>query len=209
MHVEKVLALFSAERSAGAGEEDLVDAAVVLIPKALVDRGVLAVDRDDRDALVCCGLGDQVPCRDKGLLIRKGDRLARTDRSQRRLDADHADHRVDKDVGGSKDCLHDHAVHAGEDLCVGVCDPHREVLCRGLVIQAGKLRVELPDLLFHLFDVLPGGQRNDPEVVRIGPHDVEGLGADGAGGAYYNKILFHFRPRNSEISVTKGRRLTG
>ena len=74
----------------------------------------------------------------------------------------------------------DRAGHAVEHDVAGLAGG----LDRGLLAEPGERRRELGHLLLEQLGPAPaGGQPDDPEPVGVGPHHVEGLGADRAGRA--------------------------
>jgi hypothetical protein len=53
--------------------------------------------------------------------------------------------------------------------------------------------VELAALLGQLVDLVLSGEGDHPEFVRVAGHHVQGVDADGAGGAQDGQVMSHVR----------------
>ena len=115
-----------AERAAGCGQMDLADRVAPGAQKALEDRRMLGIDRQDRRFHGHGKVHDEAAAGNEGLFVRQRYRLAGGDRRDCRPEAAEPDqsrqHHVDA-VRGHKVA---YRVHAGEDLdsmrLQGVCD---------------------------------------------------------------------------------------
>ena len=98
------------------------------------------------------------------------------------------------------------AVFAGQDLGGGVCHAGFQVGRHLLVSHGGQPRLELPDLLFHAFDVAIRRERQ--HVIAVKPCHVQRLHADGAGGAEYDQffVLFFHHVVNQRPAAASGSR---
>src|SRR5690606_33788479 len=95
------------------------------------------------------------------LLVRQRERATGLQRSESRAEADRAGDRVEDHI----------RVHVADEL-LGFDGAERRVL-----------DLELGGLLGQHLGVAPGRQTDELESARVGADDLEGLGADGAGGA--------------------------
>ncbi len=175
-----------AEGAAGGGEDDALDAVRLFAPEALPDGGVLAVDGAELGA-VASGLGgDELAGDDQDLLVGQGHGPAGAQGGECRRQAGGAyggDHdQVRVRVGG-------HLFHSGP----GGGDAAAQVL--RLAVTADQAGTELARLLLQEGDVGAGGEADDGEAAGEGADDVQGLTADGAGGAQDNETQRAARQR--------------
>ena len=94
----KICALLSAEGSAGAGKKNLVNPLMRLPVQTLENRAVLRIHRKELHSHGFHRRHDKMPRRHQRLLVGKRNRLPGTDRSNRRLNADHSDHCIQKQI---------------------------------------------------------------------------------------------------------------
>ena len=148
--------------------------------QALVDRAVLAVDRDQLGAGGLPHPRDHRPAGDQRLLVGQREAPPGGQRRQGDAQAGEADDAVDAHVGLG--------AQAGEAL---LPDPQLARRERRLELvevgavghrhhrraEAGRLRSQRGDV------AAAGAERDDPEPVGLGVDDVDGLGADRAGRA--------------------------
>ena len=178
------------EGAAGGREEDALEP-----PRgrgalqALEDGGVLTVHRQDTDAVLAGGLGDQLTAGDQGLLVGEGDGLPRLDGVHGGHESRNADDGIEDGIGLRVGGTFADAADAGEDFRSGVRDADPEVCRGGLVEQRDLVRVELADLVFQRVHAGAGGQGADADALFAA--DVQALGADGTGGAEDAEVLCH------------------
>ena len=112
-------------------------------------------------------------------LVGQRNGFARLDGRQRRPDADHADNRVQEQIGLFAFCNLDQTAHAVHDHRLAqVTDPHAQLRCRRFIPHANKPGVELPNLLFNLRYIGSGGQCGYLQFLRVRPDNVQRLRAD-------------------------------
>jgi hypothetical protein len=129
------------------------------------------------------------------LLVGQGEGTPGAQRRERRREAEGAHDAVEHDLARPGGEL-GHRVRAGEDLrdpevaravaasrCLGV-ERQLQILCGARLGHADDLDPQLERLGGEQPDVAAAGaQPDDPKPVRVAAHDVDGLRADGAGGA--------------------------
>ena len=145
---------------------------------------MLAVNRQNFNAVFLCCLHDECAARDERLLVRERNLLFGFQRCERRLQADHADHRVQHDIGAFQLSQRAKAFHAAVDFNIQIA--HGGAQRRGCLQIKNRncLRFEFPDLFLQKPDIGVCGERRDLHGVLALPlyaaHDVERLCADGA-----------------------------
>jgi hypothetical protein len=186
--VGEVGAAAPAER-ATAGRHD--EAAHLVGPpssKALRDGAVLGVDR--HDLVGCGGRLDERAADDERLLVRQRQHRPRLEGCQGRPQTDRPRDPVEHDVGATP-CGDRRGIRADDDVGHG-CRPAGVRCRRGdrganlLDLAAGdthERHVEGDGLTCEQLDVAPGGEGGHGEGTRVRGDDLEGLGADRAGGA--------------------------
>ena len=187
-----------AERPATGRENEPAHLARCPATKALRQRRVFRVHRHDLARLG--PIGDQGAAGNEGLLVRQRERAAGVQGGQRRRQADRTRHGVEHDVARPGGDLAG-GVRSGHDfrqphltavvpatLSVGV-EGKLEVL-RGTRSRDGDhIDVELERLLREQRDVATaGGEPDNAEPLGTSPHEVDGLGADRAGGAEHDDV---------------------
>lgn len=98
--------------------------------QALKNRGVLAVDGQDLHAVLLRRLHDERAARDERFLVRERELLLRAERCERRLEADHADDRIEHDVGFLQRGERAQPFHAAVDAHVAVPHGGAQLFCR-------------------------------------------------------------------------------
>ncbi len=89
----------TAEGAARGGQDDGVDTVALASLEALMERGVLTVDREEKPSpTLLCRDRELARC-DEALLVRERERDSVLERPERRADAREADDRVQDDVG--------------------------------------------------------------------------------------------------------------
>jgi hypothetical protein len=107
-----------AERSAGGGEDDLVDSLGVAIRHRLHDRVMLGIDGQQGGTRIRHRAQHHLPGRNQGFLIGEGDGAAIADRRQRGFQPDHAGDGGHRPVGRNAGSL-DHRRTAGGTFKAG------------------------------------------------------------------------------------------
>ena len=156
--------------------------------KALRDRRVLRVHRDDLVRLRRCL--DQRSADDERLLVGQRQRGPLSERRQRRAQPDGAGDPVEDDVGAAPSGRH-RSVRPDHDLgpvcraagSRGIPTDRLSDLLVGAVRDRDEIHLEGDGLLGHEVEVGAGRQGDHTEAVQVACDDVQGLGADGAGGA--------------------------
>ena len=162
------------ERAPAAGDQGPPDLVGGDAGEELPHRRMLAVDGPD---LAGAGLAhDELAGRHQALLVGEGEDLARPERRQGRLEPSGPHDAVEHDrcLGGLGHLGRRHRTLDDPDVVGGVDLPLRE---------PEEAHAELLGLGQERLPVRVGGESGHPEPVRMGPDDVEGLAADGAGGA--------------------------
>jgi hypothetical protein len=168
--VLQVAPLAPAERPARGGEDDLADVSGPVSPQALVDRAVLAVDRQETHSLGLDERHHDLAGGDQHLLAGEGDLLAGLDGRDRGSQPDHSRHADDHEVG----------LRQGGELHQRL-HPRRNLRVRVEQRQLGF--GELRALAEQKLGVRAGGQADHLQPVGMLPDDVERLAADAARGA--------------------------
>ena len=180
------------ERPAGSGEQDLLQPfGGMLILKTLEDGGVLAVHRQQMNAMLFDGVGDQVTAGDKAFLVGQGQVVAALNGSKGGRQARNAHHRVEHHIG---------AFHGGQfPQPLGAAkQPGRSGGSRqggvqpvtGVRVDHGDVPgMELGNLLQQELHAGIGGKAKDFIAVHTG--NVQALGPDGAGGAQQSDGFRH------------------
>ena len=114
-----------AKRSAGRGQDETPDLRRRAAVQALVDRVVLAVDRQDRDAFARRRVGDDAAGHDEHFLVRERDRLAVLDGGEHRLEAVGAARRAQHEIDVRVRRDRDQAVASGAGQVVSPAAPSR------------------------------------------------------------------------------------
>ena len=100
-HVRELVARAAAERPAGRGEDEACDASPVTSLEALVERRVLAVDRQEQASPTLLRGEGELAGGDEALLVRERERDAVLERPECRPDARESDDGVQDDVGNA------------------------------------------------------------------------------------------------------------
>ena len=194
-----------AEGAAGGRQEDAGGLLPLPPLQALEDGAVLAVHRQQgRDPVFHRALlHHQLAAGHQGFLVGQEDPLASPAGGHRHLqpgDADDGHHHVVRPALGR------HARQLLRAVKLAKAQVLRHVP-QGGAAQAGAQRAEGPDLLKKQPAVRMGGQGDYPEFLRVTPHLVQRLGADGTGGTE-NRDLFHWKitPRCRKCSRRTRRR---
>ncbi len=112
MLMKEILFLFPAEGPPGAGKKNLIDPLMRFPVHALKDCAVLRIYREDFHIHRRSSRHDQMSRCHKGFLVGKGNCFLRTNGSQCRLYADHANHRIQKNITVLHHCDLTQAIHA-------------------------------------------------------------------------------------------------
>ena len=180
------------EGTAGAGQDQSADLSPVLAAhKALKNSRVLGVHRHDFRPVFLRFLHHQLPSADKGLFVGKADTLFRPDRSQSGPQPQHAHHRGDHTIRLGKRRRGNQAFFSPENLGGKVPDRVGQHLGALLGSHDSELRPELPALLRHTLYAAAGSQSADLDL-RVHPHHIQALSADGAGRAQNTDTIHHF-----------------
>ena len=182
----------SAERSSRRGQDEPSDLRPGAPVQALVDRVVLAVDRQNGDATAAGGLGDDAASHHEHFLVRKRDGLAVLDGRDHRFEPlgprGGAQHEVDVGMRGDRD----EAVTAGTAER-HVADPGLfEAIERG----AGRHRRNrwpiAGDLCREQIGVFSRRQPDDLQAIGVRVDDGQRVLADGPGRAEDGDALHYF-----------------
>jgi len=180
---------------------------------------VLGVDRDDL-ALLGAAAHERAPG-DQRFLVGQGEDAALFERGQRGCEPQAADHAVEHDITGLPGQL-GHRVGAGHDpgqleiagrpaaaLRLGV-EGELQILDDGRAGHADHVDRQLERLGSEQFDVAPARpQRDNPELIGVAAHDVDGLGADGPGRAEQYEVAHAAHLPGSSPSARVGLWTTG
>ena len=189
-HFFQLLIAFAIEGATAAGEPQAADlAAVPAALEALENGAVLGVYGHDLRPAAAGGLHHQLPGADQGLLVGQGDAPAQGDGGQGGLQANGPHQTGDHGVGLRRGGGPAQALPTGEHLCVQVAYPPAQRIRCVFIIKHSKARAKLPHLLFHDIHISSGGQSRRGKAQL--PGRLEGLCADGAGGAQHGDDLAH------------------
>ena len=175
------------ERTAGRRQPDAVHFAAAAAPQALVDGIVLAVDGQQRLALLVRLGDDQVASRDQALFVGDPDGLAGLDGFVGGFQSGDADDGADHEIGvGMGRDLH-RARRAVRRLRSACPRPtFFSLSCRWSADSCRRhgddLGMPSPRLLEGQIDVASGGQADHREAVGEGLDDLQRALADGSGG---------------------------
>ena len=202
---EELLLGHRPERPPRGGQNQPAYLAALTAPEALVDRVVLAVDRQDLHAPGVRLTHHELPRHDQRLLVRQRYTLAVLERPVGGQQPSRPRDRGQND-GSVRMARHlDMAFHPGDKTS----PRHGEAalpeeglqLLRGFFGAAGdNLGLELFDLLGQEGHILTGGQSYDPEHVRETRRDPEGIGADRSRRPQEGNG-FHAVPSGSESNI--------
>ena len=172
-------------------------AGVVVGPQALVDGAVLGVHWDDLGPRSGPGPLHHRASRHQRLLVGQPEPLARLQGGQGDRQPGEADHPVDHRVG--QPGRRGHGPVAGHQLGSGR-EPSGQG--RGQIGVGDRHRVgaELQGLLGQPVHRAGRPQRGHPVSLRPGPHDVERLGPDGAGGPEHGHRDGHRTSRSAQLT---------
>ncbi len=144
-------------------------------PEALVHGAVLRVHRNDLGPRRRSHPLDHRTGRDERLLVGQGQAAPGQERGDGDRQPGEADDPVDHDVGVAGDLRE--GLRAGEDLGAGRY-PLGELASQGRIGDGDLVGTELDRLLDQPVDRRGGAEGDDPVVLRLGPDDIDSLGAD-------------------------------
>ncbi|MDQ0765482.1 hypothetical protein QF027_008117 [Streptomyces canus] len=198
----------AAEGAAGGGDDQLADVGAGAGGECLEEGGVLGVNRDD-----LAGLGqrlDQGAADDQRLLVGEGEGAAGFEGGEGRREADGAGDAVEDGVARRRGQPRG-GVRAGQDLgqvSLGAVEPRQRLAQFGHDVLAGdgdrgdlqpvRLLGEQPD------PAAGGGEGRDPEAVGVAQDQVDGLGADGPGGAEDDDVPAAFDRCEEDVGSARG-----
>ena len=192
LFVFQLIGFHPEEGPARSREQDLGQGFGALgVLQALEDGRVLAVHRQQLDAMLFHRLGDQVPAGDKALLVGQGQVVAALDGGQGGPQSGNAHHAVQHHV---------RPLHGGQlPQALGAAQQQRRAgtAGQGGVQLLGGRRVgdadgagmEFFDLRKQQVHMAVGRQAE--YLKPLGPNHVQALGADGAGGPQQGDLLCH------------------
>ncbi|CAL2071510.1 hypothetical protein GPN2_22132 [Streptomyces murinus] len=191
--VREVRLAAAAEGAAGGGDDQLAHIGAGAGGEGLEEGGVLGVDRDDLAGLG--QRGDQRTADDQRLLVGEREGAARLQGGEGRRETDGAGDAVQHGVAVGRGQLGGR-LRSGEDLGQRLARAVRggERLAQGRYdVLAGDRDGAHPQPVRLLGEerdpAAVGGQRGDAEAVGVAQHEVDGLGADGSGGAEDHHVL--------------------
>jgi hypothetical protein len=200
----KLRARTAAEGAAGGRDDEFAYVGSRPGGERLEERGVLGVDRDDLP-----GLGDgldQRPADDERLLVGEREGAARFERGEGGREADGAGDAVQHGVAGRGGELGG-GVGPGQDLGgrLAAVLPGQRLAQRGHGVLAGhrdRVDAQPPRLLGQESDpAARGGERGDAETVGVAQDQVDGLRADGPGGAEDDEVPAAFARVEGDMGV--------
>mmetsp|Transcript_5442 Transcript_5442/g.16106 ORF Transcript_5442/g.16106 Transcript_5442/m.16106 type:complete len:248 (+) Transcript_5442:795-1538(+) len=148
---------------------------------------MLRVNREHAHTILLKHRRNDGPARDQRLLVREGDVLLGLDRLDCGDEARATHDPCDDSLGLLVARYRALALRSTQQLGLVARDAQRGHTGRQLIelplVAGHHLRLELRDLLEKDLDVLPGSERDRLEEAGVLPADVQGLGADAAGGA--------------------------
>ena len=178
----------AAEGAAGGGDDELAHVGAGAGRQGLEERGVLGVDRDD-----LAGLGERLDQRaadDERLLVGEREGAARLQGGEGGREADGAGDAVEHGVAvGGGELGGRVRARRGSRAAARPCRTAPRSASRSAGTTSSRATATVPHpqparLLGEQADpAAGGGQRGDPEAVGVAQHEVDGLGADRAGGA--------------------------
>ena len=173
-----------AESAARGREHETRDVGLGFVAQELVDRIVLAVDRQQARAGDAGGFRDELAGEHEEFLAREGDILLRLERRERRRQAGGTDDGRDdhRDFGEAGDF--GQAGGSFQDSGAGGEGSRRTGFGRGGRIGEGHYGdAEFLGRADEFAPTRMGGQSGDAQAGRVGPDDAQGGRADGAGGS--------------------------
>ena len=196
------------EGAAGAGQQQPPD--LIPVPAALetLENGaVLGVHGDDvRPPALRLG-HDQLPGADQGLLIGQGDAFFLPDGGQGGLQAHAAHNGGDHGVGLGQLGRQQQTLRPLRHPDIRIRQPQAQLTGGVPVIQHRQLGVKLPGLPLQQVHLAVGGKGRHGKAQLTG--HLEGLAADGAGGAQQRDGFCHGRPPLTPPGPAAGRTAPG
>ena len=179
----------AAERSAGTGQENLVQFSGPAPREALENRRMLGIHRNDFGTGFGSTLHHKLAGTDKRLLIGQRNALFCLNGGQSRLQTDSAGHRGHNAVDAVQRRSFDQALHAASDPNPGIREGNLQLFCRVLVKNRHKLGLEFSRLLLQPVDLPVCGQRRNPDSGIF--RNRGGLTPDGPGAAENGNRFHH------------------
>ena len=149
----KLRAGFAEKRTSGGGEQDFFKLRAVSAVKALENRGVFTVDREQPNALFGNGVHKYTACGNKSFLIGKGDVLARADCVKGRNKTRKADYGRKHHVGFLKRCNFNQTLLAAEDAYIRVRKADGKLPHSAFVSHGNRFGAVFLSLLFKKVNV--------------------------------------------------------
>ena len=163
----------------------------MLILQALEDGGMLAVHRQQLDAVFLYRVRYQVAAGHKAFLVGEGQIMSAFDCSQRGRQTGNTDYRVQYNVGAIHGSQSAQPLWAFQQFgCVGGTGKGSiQFLTGGRVHHGHIFRVELFDLLLQ--DLHARVRCKAKDAVAVHPGNIKALGTDGTGGAKQSNGFWH------------------
>ena len=162
------------ERSAGSGQEDLLNLRPVFAYKRLEDRGMFAIYGEYRRVVLKCQLADNLSCHNERFFVREGNGLTGFDRFYCGSQTGITDHRSDHDIYRTHRHHFRYRVRAGPYLAFKV--DSRELIAesfvQALISDADYLRMKLLRLSDQQVNTSVCAKRIDSVTLRISANNI-------------------------------------